>query len=183
MAARTWETAGSPSAMFSVVVSMTTRSGASEYRSCSMRSAAGGPPRRVDVATTRTDRSCSASRRSFRSSSSRTKRRPTLPYPMTATSARIGDRQGIEHFADAVKCAGQEGGMATEPEPQIPIHVKVIAWHDQDAPFVTQPLHERCGVDVVRIADEDDGACVRRHVRQRRAPLQPTPDDRIVRTD
>src|SRR5688572_11785634 len=78
-------------------------------------------------------------------------RRPTLPKPTSARSARGiqggGDR--VEHLADVLEGSGQRQRVAAEADAQVPVHAEVIAGHDEHAAFVTQPLGKRRRSDLM----------------------------------
>jgi hypothetical protein len=53
-------------------------------------------------------------------------------------------------------------GIGSEADAQVPVHLEVVAGHDEHAALLAQPLHQRGGIDRVRVPQQHDGAGVRR---------------------
>src|SRR5687767_2176719 len=146
------------------------------------------PCRRVAIPTMRGSRSKSSRRTSRRSASNSANRRPTWPKPTSARSARMraqpcapsADR--VQHLADALERRQQELEIAAEANPQIAVHLEMIAGHEEDALFLAYPLAQRRRANRQRVFDEGDRARFGRDVRQHRRPaFNPSPDRRVVR--
>src|SRR5688572_8279400 len=99
---------------------------------------------------------------------------------VTSVSSRCALRLAhrVERVADQVERPRQGKGITAEPDSQVAVHLEVVAGDHQDARFVAQPLRERGRADGMRVANERDGAGVRRRVPERGlAPLDPAPEN------
>src|SRR5687767_16041668 len=99
------------------------------------------------MATTRHSRSWLARSLDRRSSSRRANALPTLPNPTSARSARIRRRflNRVEHLADALEASFEMRRIRAEADAQVPVHLEMIAGHDEHALFVAEPGDERRG--------------------------------------
>src|SRR5262245_63553130 len=96
---------------------------------------------------------------------SRAKRRPTLPNPTSARSARMS-ADGAQELADEGQRGREVFGIRTEADPKIAVHVEEVARHDEHAVLVAQALRQLERADGMRVADERDRSGLGRHVRE-----------------
>jgi hypothetical protein len=73
--------------------------------------------------------------------------------------------------------------IGSETDPEVPVHVEEISGGDEDALFLPQALGQLGRAHAVRVAHEGDRSRFRRDVAETRLPLDPAPDQRVVRAD
>jgi hypothetical protein len=187
--------AGCPAAMSSVVVSMTTRSGAWDAPRRAMivgrrqvrspgerRARLHGGKRGVHVEAVRGPGVAVSPGRNADDPESRVvfgeepigalldqprKAAADVPEPDEREISQHGRETPAARrgLPEQVERARQVGGIRAEAYPQVSVHLEVVARHDEQAFLVAQALDERGRVDGMVIPHERDGARVGRRVR------------------